>query len=65
MFYGGSKTPYSIGQVDPVLHGDFRNYLPDPNWELVQNEEQVSSSKGMWRHQTAAGPGLITYGNAS
>lgn len=58
MFCGGSQTLYSTGQVVPVLPWFARS-------QLVPDEERVSSSQGMWRHQTAAGPGLITDANAA
>lgn len=45
-------------------HGDLRSHFPETYWDL-QNEEQVSSFQCMWRHQTAAWPGLITDANAA
>lgn len=58
----------NTGQAVQILpadtHGDLRNHFPETYWDLVQNEEQVSSFKCMWRHQ-AAWPGLITDANAA
>lgn len=60
---------HSLCQVVQSLpadtHGDLRNHFPETYWDMVQNEEQVSSFQCMWRHKTAAWPVLITDANAA